>query len=61
MIFVQDYSLEQKQTRIEELSNLDKRIIILKNDKNTTLLNSYIKGISAARSEYILFLEKSMP
>ena len=58
MIFVQDYSLEQKQTRIEELSNLDKRIIILKNDKNTTLLNSYIKGISAAKSEYILFLEE---
>ena len=58
MIFVQDFSLENKQTRIEELSKIDKRIRILKNNKNTTLLNSYIKGISAAKSEYILFLEE---
>ena len=33
----------------------DKRIAIIKNNKNTTLLNSYINGISAAKSEFILF------
>ena len=58
MIFVQDYSLENRHTKLEELNKLDKRITILKNNKNTTLLNSYIKGISAAKSEFILFLEE---
>ena len=58
MIFVQDFSLENKHTKIEELNKLDKRITIINNNKNTTLLNSYIIGISAARSEYILFLEE---
>lgn len=58
MIFVQDFSLEKKHTKIEELNKLDKRITIIKNNKNTTLLNSYINGISAAKSEFILFLEE---
>ena len=58
MIFVQDFSLENKHTKIEELNKLDKRITIIKNNKNTTLLNSYIIGISAASSEFILFLEE---
>ena len=58
MIFVQDFSLEKKHTKIEELNKLDKRIAIIKNNKNTTLLNSYINGISAAKSEFILFLEE---
>jgi len=58
MIFVQDFSLEKKHTKIEDLNKLDKRIAIIKNNKNTTLLNSYINGISAAKSEFILFLEE---
>ncbi len=58
MIFVQDFSLEKKHTKIEELNKLDKRITIIKNNKNTTLLNSYINGISAAKSDFILFLEE---
>lgn len=58
MIFAQDFSLEKKHTKIEELNKLDKRITIIKNNKNTTLLNSYINGISAAKSEFILFLEE---
>lgn len=58
IIFVQDFSLNNKHTKLEELSKLDKRIIILKNNKNTTLLNTYIKAISQAKSEYLLFLEE---
>ena len=58
IIFVQDFSLSNKSTKIEELSKIDKRITILKNKDNTTLLNSYIKGIERAKSDYILFLEE---
>ena len=58
MIFVQDFSLSNKNTKIEEISEIDKRITILKNNETTTLLNSYIKGIKQAKSEFILFLEE---
>ena len=58
IIFVQDYSLNNRYTKIEEIKEFDKRIIILKNNNNTTLLNSYIRGILQARSEFILFLEE---
>ena len=58
LIFIEDFSLSNKQTKIEEISKIDKRITIIKNNNNTTLLNAYIKGISNAKSEYILFLEE---
>ena len=58
IIFVQDFSLSYKNSKIEELSKIDKRITILKNNETTTLLNSYIRGIEQAKSEYILFLEE---
>ena len=58
IIFVEDFSLTNKQTKLEEISNIDKRITILKNNENTTLLNAYINGISSAKSEFILFLEE---
>ena len=57
IIFIEDYALSKKHSKLEELSELDKRINILKNNKNTTLLNSYIRGIEEAKSEYILFME----
>ena len=58
MIFVQDFSLSNKHTKIEQISKIDKRITILKNNETTTLLNSYINGITHANSEYIIFLEE---
>ena len=58
IIFIEDYSLSNKPTKLEEISKIDKRIIILKNNENTTLLNAYIKGISSVKSEFILFLEE---
>ena len=59
MIFVQDYSLSNKHTKIEQISKIDKRITILKNNETTTLLNSYINGITHSNSEYII-LKKFM-
>ena len=58
MIFVQDFSLSNKHTKIEQISKIDKRITILKNNETTTLLNSYINGITHSNSEYIIFLEE---
>ena len=58
MIFIQDFSFSNKISKIEEISQIDKRITILKNNETDTLLNSYIKGIKKAKSEYILFLEE---
>ena len=58
IIFIQDSSFDEKKSKINEISKIDKRIILLQNNKNITLLNSYIRGISHAKSEYILFLEE---
>lgn len=58
MIFVQDFSLSNKHTKIEQISKIDKRITILKNNETTTLLNSYINGITHSNSEYIIILEE---
>ena len=38
MIFVQDFSLSNKHTKIEQISKIDKRITILKNNETTNLI-----------------------
>ena len=35
IIFIEDYSLSNKQTKLEEISNIDNRIKILKYNENT--------------------------
>jgi hypothetical protein len=44
--------------KLEEISKLDGRIVILKNDENKGMLNTYVKGIFNAKSKYVIFLEE---
>ena len=58
IIFIEDNSNNNNYTKLNDISNKDKRITILKSDKNKGLLNSYIKGIIKAKAKFMLFLEE---
>ena len=58
IIFIEDNSNNNNYTKLNDISNKDKRITILKSDKNKGLLNSYIKGIINAKGKFMLFLEE---
>ena len=58
IIFVEDSSEKKEFPKLEEISKIDKRIRIFKNEKNKGLINSYIKGISKVKSKYMIFLEE---
>ena len=59
IIFIEDSSNNNnKYQKLNDISNKDKRITILKSDKNKGLLNTYIKGILKAKAKYMLFLEE---
>jgi len=48
---------DKKLVKLEEVSKLDSRIVIVKNDENKGMLNSYVKGVLNAKSKYVIFLE----
>lgn len=55
IIFVKTSNKEM--TKLEEISKLDERIVIVKNDENKGMLNSYVTGILNAKSKFVIFLE----
>ena len=56
---IEDFSKKKKYPKLSEISKIDKRIKIFKNDiNNKGLLNSYMKGIVNVRSKYMIFLEE---
>ena len=58
IIFVEDFKYIKEFPKLDEISKIDKRIIILQNDLERGLLNSYIKGILNIKSKYMIFLEE---
>lgn len=58
IIFVEDFSNKKEFPKLAEISKIDKRIVIIKNEKNIGVLNTYIKSIESAKSKYIMFLEE---
>ena len=56
IIFVKN--LDKDYPKLEEIRKLDDRIVILTNDENKGMLNSYVKGILNAKSKYVIFLEE---
>ena len=58
IIFVEDISYKRDFPKLDEISQRDKRITILKNDIGKGLLNSYIKGILNVKTKYMLILEE---
>ena len=58
LIFVEDFSEKKDFPKLTEISKIDKRITIIKNDKNSGKLNAYIQSILKAKSKYMMFLEE---
>ena len=59
IIFIEDFSKNKDFPKLTEISKLDKRIIILKNEKKESILNAYINGILNVKSEYMMFIEEN--
>ena len=58
IIFIEDFSKNKDFPKLTEISKLDKRIIIIKNEKKESLLNVYINGILNVKSKYMMFIEQ---
>ena len=58
IIFIEDISNNNEFPKLTEISNKDKRIKILKSDKNKGIINTYIKGILNVKAKFLLFLEE---
>ena len=56
IIFVKNS--DKNYPKLEEIKQLDGRIVIVNNDEKNSTLNSYIKGILNAKSKYVIFLEE---
>jgi glycosyltransferase involved in cell wall biosynthesis len=57
MIIVDDYSKDNSYKLVLELSKQDKRIKLIKNDKNNGVTKTRNKGIKLAKGKYIAFLD----
>ena len=58
-IIVVENNLGKKNLpKLEEISKIDQRIKIVRNENHKGLLNSYIIGISNVKSKYMIFLEE---
>ena len=58
IIFIEDISNNNEFPKLTEISKKDKRIKILKSDKNKGIINTYIKGILNVKAKFLLFLEE---
>lgn len=58
IIFVENSLGKKGLPKLAEYSKIDQRIKIVKNEKNQGLLNSYLKGISNVKSNFMIFLEE---
>lgn len=58
IVFLLDNSNKNEFPKLSQLSKIDKRIVILKNEQNKGLLNLYMQGISYVKSNYMMFLEE---
>ena len=57
IIFVDDFSEDNSEKIINELMEIDKRIVYIKNKENKGVLYSRNKGILNAKGEYVLCLD----
>ena len=57
IIFVEDGSTDQGPLLLEKYSQIDKRIVIVKNIINKGNLYSYVNGILNAKSKYFLIID----
>ena len=58
LIFVEDFPEKKDFPKLTEISKIDKRTTIIKNEKNSGKLNAYIQSILKAKSKYMMFLEE---
>ena len=58
IIFMEDSRNTAEFPKLEEISKKDKRIVILKNEKNKGVLNAYVQSILKVKSKYFIFLEE---
>ena len=58
LIFVEEFPEKKRFSKINRNNKIDKRIIIIKNDKNSGKLNAYIQSILKVKSKEMMFLEE---
>ena len=58
IIMVDDYSEDNTINVVKDLMKNDKRISLYKNDKNKGILFTKIKGVSFAKSKYVMVLDE---
>ena len=57
IIFVDDWSKDNSSKTIEELMEIDKRVVYIKNEENRGVFYSRSNGILHAKGEYILLVD----
>ena len=57
IIFCDDYSYDNSSLLIEEYQKEDKRIVLIKHEKNVGTFRNRIDGVKIAKGEYIIFID----
>ena len=57
IIFIEDCSTDKGFQLLKEYSKYDKRIVLIKNEKNKGCLYSYVKGILEAKANYTMIID----
>ena len=57
ILFVDDCSTDNGLQLLEEYSKIDKRIVIVKNDKNKGCLYGYVRCILEAKADYTMIID----
>lgn len=57
IIFIEDCSTDEGFQLLKEYSKIDKRIVLIKNEKNKGCLYSYVKGILETKAKFTMIID----